>query len=53
MTILTISFDLSQTSTMTMFHVVFALKANTDYSVVECFHDLSQQIGVAIKYEER
>jgi diaminopimelate decarboxylase len=42
-----------QTSTMTMFHVVFALKANTDYSVVECFHDLSQKIGVAIKYEER
>jgi hypothetical protein len=28
-----------------MVHVVFALKASTDYSVVECFHDLSQQVS--------
>ena len=33
--------------------VVFALKAVAEYSTVEIFHDLSQQIGVAIKYEER
>ena len=40
-------------SQMTMFQVVFALKAMADYSIVELFHDLSQNIGVAIKYEER
>ena len=40
-------------SHMTMFQVVFALRAIADYSTVEIFHDLSQQIGVAIKYEER
>ena len=40
-------------SHMTMFQVVFALRAVADYSTVEIFHDLSQQIGVSIKYEER
>lgn len=40
-------------SSITMFHVVFALRASANYSVVEIYHDLSQQIGVAIKYEER
>jgi len=40
-------------SNITMFQVVFALKAVAEYSTVEIFHDLSQQIGVAIKYEER
>ena len=38
---------------VTLFQVVFALKAVAEYSIVEIFHDLSQQIGVAIKYEER
>ena len=36
-----------------MFQVVFALRAVADYSVVEVFNDLSHQIGVAIKSQER
>ena len=40
-------------SPLTMFHVVFALRATAPYSVVECYHDLSQQIGAAIRNEER
>lgn len=37
----------------TMFQVVFALRATADYSIVEVFKDLSQQIGVSIKDQER
>lgn len=34
-------------------HVVFALKASADYSIVKSYHDLSKRIGVAIRHEEK
>lgn len=34
-------------------HVVFALKATAEYSVVKCYYDLSKRIGVAIRHEEK
>lgn len=34
-------------------NVVFALKANADYSVVKSYYDLSKRIGVAIRHEEK
>jgi len=41
------------TSNITMFHVVFALKAVAKYSVVQSYHELSQRIGLAIRHEEK
>jgi len=40
-------------SPLTMFNLVFALRATAPYSVVECYHDLSRHIGAAIRNEER
>ncbi|XP_065205710.1 GATOR1 complex protein NPRL3 [Planococcus citri] len=34
-------------------HVVFALKASAEYSVVKSYYDLSRRIGVAIRHEEK
>ncbi|XP_015920360.1 GATOR1 complex protein NPRL3 [Parasteatoda tepidariorum] len=39
-------------STITMFNVVFALRADASYSVVSCYHDLSHRLAVAIRHEE-
>ena len=36
-----------------MFHVVFALKSVAPYHVVECYHELSQRIALALIHEER
>ena len=36
-----------------MFHIVFALKAVSNYSVVQCYHELSHRIGLALKHEEK
>lgn len=33
-------------------HVVFALRASADYSIVKSYHDLSKRIGIAIRHEE-
>ncbi|XP_048847490.1 GATOR complex protein NPRL3 isoform X2 [Brienomyrus brachyistius] len=39
--------------TMILFSVVFALRANTDPSVIGCMHTLSRRIAVALQHEER
>ena len=38
-------------SPLTMFNVVFALRASAPYSVVECYHDLCRHIAAAIRNE--
>lgn len=40
-------------STITMFNVVFALWADASHSVVDCFHDFSHRLSIAIRHEER
>ncbi|KAI2798588.1 hypothetical protein RDWZM_004548 [Blomia tropicalis] len=35
------------------FHIVFALKANAPHDVVKCYHELSQNLAVALHSEER
>ena len=36
-----------------LIHVVFALRASADYSIVKSFHDLSKRFGIAIRHEEK
>ena len=38
--------------TITMFHVVLALRADTHYSIVHCYHELSQRLGLILYHEE-
>eukprot|EP00095_Tigriopus_kingsejongensis_P000669 maker-scaffold340_size202118-snap-gene-0.20 protein:Tk00669 transcript:maker-scaffold340_size202118-snap-gene-0.20-mRNA-1 annotation:"conserved hypothetical protein" len=38
---------------LSMFHVVIALRAETIYSVVNCYYSLSKMLGTAIRHEER
>lgn len=38
---------------MILFNVVFALRANTDPSVISCMHNLSRRIAIALQHEER
>ncbi|KAF8769929.1 GATOR complex protein NPRL3 like protein [Argiope bruennichi] len=35
-----------------MFHVVFALRADASYSIVDCYHDLCHRFSIAIRHEE-
>lgn len=39
--------------TMSMFHVIIALPAETMFSVVNCYYKLSVMLGSAIRHEER
>lgn len=39
--------------TLSMFQVVFALSKNATYSVVKCYYELSKQLAIAIRYEDR
>ena len=39
-------------TTLTMFHVVIALRADTHYSIVHCYHELSQRLGLILYHEE-
>ncbi|XP_042575647.1 GATOR complex protein NPRL3 isoform X1 [Cyprinus carpio] len=39
--------------TMILFSVVFALRANADASVINCMHNLSRRIAIALQHEER
>nr|XP_020511552.1 GATOR complex protein NPRL3 isoform X1 [Labrus bergylta] len=39
--------------TMILFNVVFALRANADPSVINCMHNLSHRIAIALQHEER
>lgn len=36
-----------------MFHIVFALRSSTAFSVARCYYELSKAIGIAVRYEER
>ena len=35
-----------------MFHIVFALRAQCNYSIIPCYHELSERLGVILKREE-
>lgn len=37
---------------MKLFNVVFVLQATVEPSVVDCYHDLSKRIAIALKHEE-
>lgn len=37
---------------MKLFNVVFVLQATAEPSVVDCYHDLSKRIAIALKHEE-
>ncbi|KAI0217016.1 GATOR complex protein NPRL3 [Lamellibrachia satsuma] len=39
--------------TMTSFNVVFALQGNADVMLISCYHDLSKQLAVALRHEEK
>ena len=39
-------------STLTMFHIVIALRADTHYSIVHCYHELSMRLGLVLYHEE-
>ncbi|KAK4313039.1 hypothetical protein Pmani_015561 [Petrolisthes manimaculis] len=39
-------------SSIILFHIVFALKANLNHDVVNCYHDLSMRLGLALRHEE-
>ncbi|KAG8196184.1 hypothetical protein JTE90_007912 [Oedothorax gibbosus] len=36
-------------TTITMFNVVFALRADASYSIVDCYHDLTHRLSIAIR----
>merc|ERR1719186_138195 len=40
-------------TTITMFHIVFALRAVSNYSIIPCYHELSQRLGLILKHEEQ
>lgn len=35
-----------------MFHIVIALRADTHYSIVHCYHELSMRLGLILYHEE-
>ena len=39
-------------TTLTMFHIVIALRADTHYSIVHCYHELSMRLGLVLYHEE-
>jgi len=42
----------SRRTTLTMFHIVFALRAVGNYSIIPCYHELSQRLGLILRHEE-
>ncbi|XP_076309210.1 GATOR complex protein Nprl3 [Tachypleus tridentatus] len=40
-------------SSILMFNIVFALRANASHAVVNCYHKFSQRIAIALQHEER
>lgn len=36
-----------------LIHIVFALKASADYSIVKSYYELSKRIAIAIRHEEK
>ena len=45
--------SLVRKTTITMFHIVFALRAVCNYSIVSCYHGLTQRLGLILKHEEQ
>ncbi|KAK7084489.1 Nitrogen permease regulator-like 3 [Halocaridina rubra] len=41
-----------KTSTIILFNIVFALKATLNHDAVDCYHDLSTRLGLALRHEE-
>ncbi|MPC18684.1 Nitrogen permease regulator 3-like protein [Portunus trituberculatus] len=39
-------------STIILVNIVFALKATINHDVVNCYHDLSKRLGIALRHEE-
>ncbi|KAG7158618.1 GATOR complex protein NPRL3-like [Homarus americanus] len=44
--------DKRKASTIILFNIVFALKATLNHDVVNCYHDLSMRLGLALRHEE-
>ncbi|XP_071551151.1 GATOR1 complex protein NPRL3 isoform X2 [Panulirus ornatus] len=44
--------DKRKSSTIILFNIVFALKATLNHDVVNCYHDLSMRLGLALRHEE-
>ncbi|XP_023222648.1 GATOR complex protein NPRL3-like [Centruroides sculpturatus] len=40
-------------STILSFNIVFALRANASHSIVNCYHDISKRLTIALHHEER
>lgn len=40
-------------STILSFNIVFALRANASHSIVNCYHDVSERLTIALHHEER
>lgn len=38
---------------ITSFNIVFALRASASYDIVDCYHDLSKRLAIALSFEER
>ena len=38
---------------ITSFNIVCALRASTSYDIVDCYHDLSKRLAIALSFEER
>jgi hypothetical protein len=45
--------SLVRKTTITMFHIVLALRAVGNNSIVACYHELSQRLGLILKHEEQ
>ena len=45
--------SLVRKTTITMFHIVFALRAVGNNSIVACYQELSQRLGLILKHEEQ
>lgn len=43
----------SQHGDITSFNIVFALRSSASYDIVDCFHDLSKRLAIALSSEER
>lgn len=39
-------------STIILVNIIFALKATINHDVVNCYHDLSKRLGIALRHEE-
>ena len=44
--------QVTRRTTLTMFHIVFALRAVGNYSIIPCYHELSQRLGLILRHEE-